>query len=83
MFKGGPAAASIELVYLTGILPIKRDRSESALNNFDGLKDSILQCNSGYELDTCAGGVQGIGCAYMRNREAKKYLTREKRFAIV
>jgi hypothetical protein len=35
MFKGGPAAASIELAYLTGILSIKRDRSESALNNFD------------------------------------------------
>jgi hypothetical protein len=35
MFKGAPSAAFIELAYLTGILPIKRYNSESALNNFE------------------------------------------------
>jgi hypothetical protein len=34
MFKSGQSAAFIELAYLTGILPIKRYNSESALNNF-------------------------------------------------
>jgi hypothetical protein len=35
MFKSAPSAAFIELAYLTGILPIKRYNSESALNNFE------------------------------------------------
>jgi hypothetical protein len=35
MFKSGQSAAFIELAYLTGILPIKRYNSESALNNFE------------------------------------------------
>jgi hypothetical protein len=34
MFKSAPSAAFVELAYLTGILPIKRYNSESALNNF-------------------------------------------------
>jgi hypothetical protein len=34
MFKSGLSTAFIELAYLTGILPIKRYNSESALNNF-------------------------------------------------
>jgi hypothetical protein len=34
MFKSGQSTAFIELAYLTGILPIKRYNSESALNNF-------------------------------------------------
>jgi hypothetical protein len=34
MFKSGQSGAFIELAYLTGILPIKRYNSESALNNF-------------------------------------------------
>jgi hypothetical protein len=35
MFKSGQSTAFIELAYLTGILPIKRYNSESALNNFE------------------------------------------------
>jgi hypothetical protein len=35
MFKSGQSASFIELAYLTGILPIKRYNSESALNNFE------------------------------------------------
>ena len=34
LFKGSGAKAFIRLAYLTGILPIKRYNSESALNNF-------------------------------------------------
>jgi hypothetical protein len=34
MFKSAASASYIELAYLTGILPIKRYNSESALNNF-------------------------------------------------
>ena len=34
MFKGAESKAFIRLAYLTGILPIKRYNSESALNNF-------------------------------------------------
>ena len=35
MFKGTEPTKYIELAYLTGILPIKREKTESALNNFD------------------------------------------------
>jgi hypothetical protein len=35
MFKSGQSGAFIELAYLTGILPVKRYNSESALNNFE------------------------------------------------
>lgn len=35
MFKGSEPAKFIQLAYLTGILPIKRIKTQSALNNFD------------------------------------------------
>lgn len=35
MFKGTEPTKYIQLVYLTGILPIKREKTQSALNNFD------------------------------------------------
>lgn len=35
MFKGIEPTKYIALAYLTGILPIKRERTQSALNNFD------------------------------------------------
>lgn len=34
LFKGGPSKKFMKLAYLTGILPIKKYNSESALNNF-------------------------------------------------
>ena len=34
-FKGLSATRYIRLAYLTGILPIKRERKQSSLNNFD------------------------------------------------
>lgn len=35
LFKGEPSKKFVKLAYLTGILPIKKYNSESALNNFD------------------------------------------------
>lgn len=35
MFKESEPAKFIQLAYLTGILPIKRIKTQSALNNFD------------------------------------------------
>lgn len=35
LFKDAPSKKSIKLVYMTGILPIKKYGTESALNNFD------------------------------------------------
>ena len=34
LFKGGPSKKFIRLAYITGILPVKKCNSESALNNF-------------------------------------------------
>lgn len=36
MFKGIEPTKYIQLAYLTGILPIKKEKTQSALNNFDG-----------------------------------------------
>ena len=35
MFKGMEPTKYIQLAYLTGILPIKKEKTQSALNNFD------------------------------------------------
>lgn len=35
MFKGTEPSKYIQLAYLTGILPIKKEKTQSALNNFD------------------------------------------------
>lgn len=35
MFKGTEPTRYLHMVYLTGILPIKREKTQSALNNFD------------------------------------------------
>lgn len=45
LFKGTEPTKYIQLAYLTGILPIKREKTQSALNNFDEftmLNPSIL-----------------------------------------
>jgi len=34
LFKGGPSATFVKLAYITGILPIKKYGTQSALNNF-------------------------------------------------
>lgn len=34
LFKGTPSGAFLKLAYITGILPIKKYETQSALNNF-------------------------------------------------
>ena len=35
MFKGTEPTKYIQLAYLTGILPVKKEKTQSALNNFN------------------------------------------------
>ena len=35
LFKGTEPTKYIQLAYLTGILPVKKEKTQSALNNFD------------------------------------------------
>ncbi len=42
LFKGIEPTKYIELAYLTGILPIKREKTQSALNNFDSTRYLML-----------------------------------------
>ena len=54
MFKGTEPTKYIQLAYLTGILPIKREKTQSALNNFDEftmLSPSILARYIGFTED--------------------------------
>ena len=54
MFKGTEPTKYIQLAYLTGILPIKREKTQSALNNFDEftmLSPSILAKYIGFTGD--------------------------------
>lgn len=51
MFKGSEATKCLHLVYLTGILPIKKVKTQSALNNFEEftmLDASILTPHIGF-----------------------------------
>lgn len=51
MFKGTEPTKYIQLAYLTGILPIKKETTQSALNNFDEftmLSPSILSPHIGF-----------------------------------
>ena len=51
LFKGTEPTKYIQLAYLTGILPIKKARTQSALNNFDEftmLDASILAPHVGF-----------------------------------
>ena len=43
LFKDAPTKKFIKLAYLTGILPIKKYGTESALNNFDELFEALYQ----------------------------------------
>ncbi len=54
LFKGTEPTKYIQLAYLTGILPIKREKTQSALNNFDEftmLSASILAPYIGFTED--------------------------------
>ena len=55
MFKGTEPTKYIQLAYLTGILPIKKEKTQSALNNFD-------------EFTMLSAGILEIGRASCRER---------------
>lgn len=63
MFKGTEPTKYIQLAYLTGILPIKKEKTQSALNNFD----EFTMLSPG-RLAPCIGfteeEVQGLAKAY-------------------
>ena len=71
MFKGTEPTKYIQLAYLTGILPIKREKTQSALNNFDEftmLRPSILAKYIGFTEDE----VQKLAEEYHQNFEEVK-----------
>ena len=71
MFKGTEPPKYIQLAYLTGILPIKREKTQSALNNFDEftmLSPSILAKYIGFTEDE----VQKLAEEYHQNFEEVK-----------
>ena len=62
MFKGTEPTKYIQLAYLTGILPIKREKTQSALNNFDEftmLSPSILAKYIGFTSDEVVPSFPG------------------------
>lgn len=71
LFKGTEPTKYIHLAYLTGILPIKKVRTQSALNNFDEftmLDASILAPFTGFTEDE----VKSLCERYHRNYEDVK-----------
>ena len=71
MFKGAEPTKYIRLVYLTGILPIKRLKTQSALNNFDEftmIDAGMLASYIGFTEDE----VQSLCAKYGRDFEQAK-----------
>ncbi len=72
LFKSSNVSSCIDLVYMTGILPMKRYTTQSALNNFTDY-DMI----DSYPIETCAGftedEVKGLCIKYNRDFEEIKY----------
>lgn len=71
MFKGTEPTKYIQLAYLTGILPIKREKTQSALNNFDEftmVSPSILAPYIGFTDQE----VQSLAAEYQRDYDKVK-----------
>ncbi len=72
LFKSSDVSECIDLVYMTGILPMKRYTTQSALNNFNDY-DMI----DSFPIETCAGftedEVKGLCTQYNRDFEEIKY----------
>lgn len=68
MFKGQPAEEFVRLAYMTGILPVKKYGTQSALNNFDGYDGyTFKRVRSVYSPSSVTRA--------MRNREFGNYWT--------
>lgn len=71
VFKGTEPTKYIQLAYLTGILPIKKEKTQSALNNFDEftmLSPSILAKYIGFTEDE----VQKLAAEYHQDFDEVK-----------
>ncbi|MDC7286921.1 ATP-binding protein [Blautia schinkii] len=67
MFKGTEPTKYIQLAYLTGILPIKKEKTQSALNNFDEftmLDSRIFAKYIGFTEEEVRGLCGKYGCDF-------------------
>ena len=67
MFKESEPAKFIQLAYLTGILPIKRIKTQSALNNFDEytmISAKVLDKYTGFTEEDVKGLCERFGRDY-------------------
>lgn len=71
MFKGIEPTKYIELAYLTGILPIKRETTQSALNNFDEFT-MISPDNLAQYIGFTEDEVQQLATTYHRDFDKVK-----------
>ncbi len=72
LFKSSDVSACIDLVYMTGILPMKRYTTQSALNNFtdyDMIDSSPIETCAGFTEDE----VRSLCTQYNRDFEEIKY----------
>ena len=73
MFKGTEPTKYIQLAYLTGILPIKREKTQSALNNFDEFSMLSAGCLAPY-IGFTEEEVQKLAEEYHQNfNEVKRW----------
>ena len=64
----------ISLVYITGILPMIKFKTQSALNNFDGLKTAIMEMYSGSEVEVNVGSFQNNISSFSGKDDVLTYL---------
>ena len=73
MFKGTEPTKYIQLAYLTGILPIKKEKTQSALNNFDEFTMLDAGVMAPY-IGFTEAEVKNLCERYHRDFEKVKYL---------
>ena len=67
MFKGTEPTKYIQLAYLTGILPIKKEKTQSAMNNFDEytmLDPKIFAKYTGFTEEEVLALCEQYGCNF-------------------
>ena len=74
LFKGAEPMKYISLAYITGILPMIKFKTQSALNNFDGLKTAIMEMYSGSEVEVNVGSFQNNISSFSGKDDVLTYL---------